>query len=161
MTREEALKKALDSVDQDYIVKIRREIHEYPEVQFDLPRTIAVIKRELDAIGLEYTEKYGESSVVATLNPEKTNFTIGIRADMDALPLTEKTGLPYASKIPGQMHACGHDAHTAMLLGTAKALYAVKDELAALSSCSSPVKRSEAAPNIWCATASWMTSTSS
>ena len=129
MSREEALKKALDAVDQQYIVKIRREIHEYPELEFDLPRTIAVVKRELDAAGIEYTEKYGQSSVVATLNPEKTNFTIGIRADMDALPLTEKTGLPFASKIPGQMHACGHDAHTAILIGTAKALAEVKDEL--------------------------------
>ena len=129
MTREEALKKALDSVDQDYIVKLRRELHEYPELEFDLPRTIALVKRELDAIGIEYTEKYGQSSVVATINPEKTNFTIGIRADMDALPLTEKTGLPFASKIEGQMHACGHDAHTAILIGTAKALAEVKYEL--------------------------------
>ena len=57
MTREEALKKALDSVDQDYMVKLRRELHEYPELEFDLPRTIALVKRELDAIGIEYTEK--------------------------------------------------------------------------------------------------------
>jgi len=129
VSREEVLKKALDSVNQDYMVKIRRELHEYPELEFDLPRTIALVKRELDAIGIEYTEKYGQSSVVATLNPEKTSFTIGIRADMDALPLTEKTGLPFSSKIPGQMHACGHDAHTAILIGTAKALAEVKDEL--------------------------------
>ena len=129
MSREEALKKALDAVDQQYIVNLRRELHQYPELEFDLPRTIALVKRELDAIGLEYTEKYGQSSVVATINPEKTNYTIGIRADMDALPLTEKTGLPFSSKIEGQMHACGHDAHTAILLGAAKALAAVKDNI--------------------------------
>ena len=129
MSREEALKKALAAVDQDYIVSIRREIHEYPEIQYDLPRTLAVVKRELDAMGIAYTEKFGISSVVATLNEEKSQFTIGIRADMDALPLTEKTGLPYASKIEGKMHACGHDAHTAMLLGTIRALKSVKDEL--------------------------------
>lgn len=70
--------------DKDYIVSLRREIHEYPEIDFDLPKTIAVVKREFDKIGVEYTEKYAESSVVATINPEKNHFTIGIRADMDA-----------------------------------------------------------------------------
>ncbi|MBP5295398.1 MAG: amidohydrolase [Lachnospiraceae bacterium] len=129
MNKEEALRHALSLVDQEYIVRIRREIHEYPELEFDLPRTLAVVRRELDAMGISYTEKYGKSSIVAVLNPEKTAFTIGLRADMDALPLTEKTGLPFASKIDGQMHACGHDAHTAILLGTAKALVAVKDQL--------------------------------
>lgn len=129
MTKKQALKTALLNVDQEYIVKIRREIHEYPELQFDLPRTIGVVKRELDSIGIEYTEKFGISSVVGTINSEKSNFTIGIRADMDGLPLTEKTGLPFASKIEGRMHACGHDAHTAMLLGTAKALNSVKDSI--------------------------------
>ena len=129
MTREEALQKALAAVDQDYVVAIRREIHEYPEIGFDCPKTIAVVKRELDSMGYEYTEKFGISSVVATLNPEKTNFTIGIRADMDALPLQEKTDLPFKSKNDGKMHACGHDAHTAMLLGTAKALKSVEDAI--------------------------------
>ena len=129
MTREEALKKALSAVNQDYVVAIRREIHEYPEIGFDCPKTIAVVKRELDKMGYEYTEKFGISSVVATLNPEKQNFTIGIRADMDALPLQEKTGLPFSSKNDGKMHACGHDAHTAMLLGTAKALKSVEEAI--------------------------------
>lgn len=116
--------------DKEYIVSLRHEIHEYPEIGFDLPKTIAVVKRELDKLGIEYTEKYGESSVVATINPEKSNFTIGIRADMDALLIQEKTDLPFKSKIDGQMHACGHDAHTAMLLGTAKALKAMEDKIA-------------------------------
>ena len=78
--------------DKDYIISLRREIHEYPEIGFDLPKTIAIVKRELDALGIEYTEKYGESSVVAILNP-KGKFTIGIRADMDALLIDEKTDL--------------------------------------------------------------------
>ncbi len=116
--------------DKDYIISLRREIHEYPEVGFDLPKTIAVVKRELDSLGIEYTEKYGESSVVGIINPDKSHFTIGIRADMDALLIDEKTDLPFKSKIDGQMHACGHDAHTAMLLGTAKALKAMEDKLA-------------------------------
>ena len=116
--------------DKDYILNLRHELHEYPEIGFDLPKTIAVVKRELEKLHIAYTEKYGESSVVATINPEKSHFTIGIRADMDALLIEEKTDLPFKSKIKGQMHACGHDAHTAMLLGTAKALKAMEDKLA-------------------------------
>lgn len=115
--------------DQDYIVSLRREIHEYPEIGFDLPKTIAVVKRELENLGIEYTEKFGESSVVGIINPDKKHFTIGIRADMDALLIEEKTDLPFKSKIKGQMHACGHDAHTAMLLGTAKALKAMEEKI--------------------------------
>ena len=115
--------------DKDYIISLRREIHEYPEIGFDLPKTIAVVKRELDMLGIAYTEEYGKSSVVATINPDKNAFTIGIRADMDALLIEEKTNLPYKSKNKGHMHACGHDAHTAMLLGTAKALKAMEDKI--------------------------------
>lgn len=115
--------------DKDYIISLRHELHEYPEIGFDLPKTIALVKRELDAMGIEYTEKYGESSVVGIINPDKRHFTIGIRADMDALLIEEKTDLPFKSRIKGQMHACGHDAHTAMLLGTAKALKVMEDKL--------------------------------
>ena len=117
------------AVDKEYILALRHEIHEYPELEFDLPRTLSVVRRELDALGIPYTEQYGRSSIVGFLNPDCKDFTIGIRADMDALPLTEKTDLPYASKIPGAMHACGHDAHTAMLLGTAKALKTLEKDL--------------------------------
>ena len=117
------------TVDKEYIIKLRHEIHEYPELEFDLPKTLAVVRRELDALQIPYTEAYGKSSIVGYLNPQCKDFTIGIRADMDALPLTEKTDLPYASKYPGIMHACGHDAHTAMLLGTAKALKSVEESL--------------------------------
>ena len=116
--------------DKDYIISLRHEIHEYPEISFDLPKTIAVVKRELESLGIEYTEKFGESSVIGVINPDKKHFTIGIRADMDALLIQEKTDLPFKSKIDGQMHACGHDAHTAMLLGTAKALKAMEDKIA-------------------------------
>lgn len=115
--------------DKDYIISLRHEIHEYPEIGFDLPKTIAIVKRELDSLGIEHTEKYGESSVVGVINPQKSHFTIGIRADMDALLIEEKTDLPFKSKIKGQMHACGHDAHTAMLLGTAKALKEMEDKI--------------------------------
>ncbi len=112
-----------------YVSEIRRTLHQYPEIGFDLPRTLALVRRELEAMGLPYTEAYGKSSIVATLNEEKSRFTIGIRADMDALPIVEKTKVPYKSKIKGQMHACGHDAHTAILLDTARRLVAMKDEI--------------------------------
>lgn len=117
-------------VDKEYILSLRRELHMYPEIAFDLPRTTALIRRELEQLGIPYTEQYGKSSIVGFINPDCKGFSIGLRADTDALPLTEKTDLPYASRTPGIMHACGHDAHTAMLLGTAKALKSVENELA-------------------------------
>lgn len=116
-------------VDKEYIIELRRSLHRRPEIGFDLPETIALVKRELSMLGIEYSEEYGESSVVGFINPEKKHFTIGIRADMDALLIEEKTDLPFKSEISGHMHACGHDAHTAMLLGTAKALKAIEDRL--------------------------------
>lgn len=149
---------ALQAVDKEYILAIRHELHMYPEIAFDLPKTLALIRRELKAMDIPYTEQYGESSVVAFINPGCTGFSIGIRADMDALPLTEKTNLPFSSRHPGMMHACGHDAHTAMLLGTAKALKSVEKEL----SCkvvlfSRPVKKASiAAPRVWWKMALWI-----
>jgi len=113
----------------DYAVSIRREIHQYPEIGFDLPKTLALVRRELDAMGIEYTEQFGKSSIVATVNPRCQGFTIGIRADMDALPVQEQTDVEFKSKIPGQMHACGHDIHTAMLLAVAKRLQQQADSL--------------------------------
>lgn len=117
------------TIDNEYITRIRHELHRCPELGFELPKTVAIVKRELDKIGISYTEKYGKSSIVADLNPEKTDFTIAIRADMDALAIKEQSGVEYASEIEGQMHACGHDAHTAILIATVKALYEIKDEI--------------------------------
>ena len=111
-----------------YARALRRELHQYPEIGFDLPRTLALVRRELEAMGIPYTEEYGRSGIVATINEGKP-FTIGIRADMDALPMTEATGLPYASKIDGQMHACGHDIHTAQLLAVGRKLNDIRDSL--------------------------------
>ena len=115
--------------DKQYIIDIRRELHQIPEVGFDLPKTLSVVRRELEKIGLPYTEEFGTSSIVATLNQGVGNKTIAIRADIDALPIQEETGLPYASTHPGKMHACGHDCHTAMLLGTAKRLKDMEKEI--------------------------------
>ena len=113
----------------EYVVKLRREIHARPEIGFDLTNTLAIVRRELDAMGIPYTEKFGKSSIVGTINPDCEGFTIGLRADMDALPIQEEKDVPYASKNPGQMHACGHDAHTAILLATAKELKMREKEL--------------------------------
>jgi len=111
-----------------YSKSLREEIHMYPELGFDLPKTLAVVHRELDKMGLTYTDKYCESSVVSVINPGKA-FTIALRADMDALPIQEEVDVPYKSKIDGQMHACGHDFHTATLIAVAKYLVDHQDQL--------------------------------
>jgi amidohydrolase len=115
--------------DAAYMTGIRRELHAYPEVGFELPRTIALVKRELNALGIEYSEEYGRCSVVALINGQCRGFTIGLRADMDALPVEETNDLPFKSKNEGMMHACGHDAHTAMLLGAARTLKQIESAL--------------------------------
>ena len=112
----------------EYARKIREEIHQYPETGYDLTHTLSVVHRELDAMGIEHTDKYCRSSVVAYINPGKP-FTIGMRADMDALPIQEEVDVPFKSKNPGKMHACGHDAHTAILLAAAKRLKEQEQEL--------------------------------
>ena len=99
-----------------YASAIREELHTIPEIGFDLHKTIAVVHRELDKLGLSYTDKWGRSSVVGYVGPQDAPFTIGLRADMDALPIQEENDLPYKSTHDGVMHACGHDSHTAILL---------------------------------------------
>lgn len=115
--------------DSAYIIALRRELHRYPELGYDLPRTTALVKRELEKMAVPYTERYCQSSVVATLRPDIQSPVIALRADMDALPVEEKTGLDFASCIPGHMHACGHDAHTAILLGTVRVLKRLESRL--------------------------------
>ena len=104
----------------DYARRLREQIHMYPEIGFDLPKTLALVRGELDKMGIAHTEKWGRSSVVGYIGKEDAPVTIGLRADMDALPVEEKTDFPYKSRIEGVMHACGHDAHTAILLASAK-----------------------------------------
>ena len=116
--------------DKNYIIELRRKLHRVPELGFELDKTLRIVREELDKLGIGYTDKLGRSSIVATINPDSKGKVIAIRADMDALPIEEKTGLPFSSEHPGKMHACGHDCHTAMLLGTAKMLSEIKDRLA-------------------------------
>lgn len=103
------------------LTQIRRHIHQHPEMAFEEFETSALVAQRLRQWGFEVTERVGETGVVGTLTVGVGN-RIGIRADMDALPLTEQTGLPYASVHTGKMHACGHDGHTTMLLGAAEYL---------------------------------------
>lgn len=107
------------------ITEWRRDMHEHPEILFETHRTSALVAEKLRAFGCdEVTEGIGRTGVVGVIKGKsnKSGKTIGLRADMDALPILEATGLDYASKTPGAMHACGHDGHTAMLLGAAKYL---------------------------------------
>lgn len=114
---------------KNYAIGLRRELHACPGIGFELDETLAIIKRELEKMGVEYTEKYGKSSVVATVGENKDGFTVAIRADIDALPIEEKNDVPYKSQNAGKMHACGHDAHTAILLDTVRRVNEIKDEI--------------------------------
>ncbi|SFJ67717.1 M20 aminoacylase family protein [Jannaschia pohangensis] len=101
----------------------RRDLHENPELQYDVHRTAGIVAGKLRAFGCdEVVEGVGRTGVVGLIKGSKPGKTIGLRADMDALPIHEATGAAHASKTPGKMHACGHDGHTAMLLGAAKYL---------------------------------------
>lgn len=112
------------------LVEFRRDLHRYPELSFQESETAAKVARELRSIGYEVRTGVGGHGVVADLKGARPGPTIALRADMDALPIQEETGLPYASQRPGVMHACGHDAHTAMLLGAARILHGQRDRLA-------------------------------
>ena len=111
-----------------YAQQLRNELHQCPEIGFDLPKTTAIVRRELDAMGISYTEQFGKGSIVATINEGKP-FTIGLRGDMDALPVQEASSNPYPSKHEGVMHACGHDVHTAQMLAVARQLNDMKDSI--------------------------------
>ena len=109
---------------QDEVTAWRRQIHENPELLFDVVKTAAFVAEKLKEFGCdEVVTGIGRTGVVGLIRGSNAaERTIGLRADMDALPLTEVTGKPWASTVPGKMHACGHDGHTAMLLGAAKYL---------------------------------------
>src|SRR3979490_3041273 len=104
----------------------RHDIHAHPELLYDVHRTAASVAEKLKAFGCdEVVSGLGRTGVVGVIRGnrgEASGKVIGLRADMDALPIEEATGLPYKSTVPGKMHACGHDGHTAMLLGAAKYL---------------------------------------
>ena len=102
---------------QGYLTDLRRELHRVPEIGTNTPRTMKIIMRELDKIGISYTYFEDCSGIVATIGHGGKCFLL--RADCDALPVTEESGVEFCSTVPGCMHACGHDLHTAMLIGAA------------------------------------------
>jgi len=104
------------------VLATRHHLHRFPEIGLSEFKTSDYVAEQLTVLGYEVTRGLAKTGVVATLRNGSSERSIGIRADFDALPILEETGLPYASEIPGVMHACGHDGHTAMLLGAAKIL---------------------------------------
>jgi hippurate hydrolase len=106
----------------DRIVSLRRAIHAEPELGLETPKTMAKVRAELADLPLEWRDGKSCTGAVAVLNGGKQGRAVLLRGDMDALPMPEETGLPFASTVPGRMHACGHDTHTAMLAGAARIL---------------------------------------
>jgi hippurate hydrolase len=110
------------------IVALRRDIHREPELGFDTEKTAEKVLAALEGLPLEIETGIAQNGIVATLRGDEGP-TVALRADMDALPIEEDTGLPFASEIDGRMHACGHDAHTSMLVGAVHALAGMRERL--------------------------------
>lgn len=125
------LKAIYDSIDQQYneVVEIRRYLHQYPEVSFKEYETAKYIANFYKELNIPYDANVGGNGVIAQLKGKKPGKTIALRADFDALAIQDEKDVPYKSKNPGVMHACGHDGHTAILLGLAKVMQQYQDEL--------------------------------
>lgn len=125
----EILKKAAQGVFNE-VVAIRRHIHQNPELSFEEFETSAFVQGKLKEFGITYTTGWVKTGIVATIQPDHSvDKWIALRADMDALPIQEENEVPYKSNNPGVMHACGHDVHTAMLLGAAKIIQENRNDL--------------------------------
>ncbi|MEA1965070.1 MAG: amidohydrolase [Candidatus Aerophobetes bacterium] len=115
---------------EEKVVKIRRKIHQHPELAFEERQTARLVTEELKRLGFEVHPDYGGTpGVIGVIEGSEPGSTRALRADMDALAINEESGLPFSSKIPGKMHACGHDAHTAILLGAAHLLSQLSSQL--------------------------------
>ena len=113
----------------EYTQSMRRDFHSHPELGFQEIRTAGIIARELNDIGLDIHTGIAGTGIIALLHGAKPGPVVLVRADMDALPITEETGASYTSRNPGVMHACGHDGHTAILLTVARMLVSHRKEL--------------------------------
>src|SRR4051812_31711723 len=116
--------------DANRTIYLRRRLHRHPEIGLQLPQTQATVVEEFADLPVEVTTGRSTTSVVAVLRGARPGPTYLLRGGMDALPMQEDTGLPFASEIPGAMHSCGHDTHVAMLLGAARVLAERRDEIA-------------------------------
>lgn len=112
-----------------WFINTRRELHKIPELDFELPKTVTYVTSLLDEMGLTYKTGVGKSGIVVDIEGKNKDITIALRADMDALPILECGNKEYSSTISGHMHACGHDVHTAILLGVAKTISENRDSL--------------------------------
>ena len=112
----------------DWIIEIRRELHKHPELMYEEFKTSELVRRELDQLDIPYKSPIAKTGVLATIG-NGNGPCVALRADMDALPIHEETDVPFRSEIDGKMHACGHDCHTAMLLGAAKILKSKENEI--------------------------------
>lgn len=113
---------------KDWIIRVRRELHQYPELKYQEFKTSQLVRNTLRELQIEPSPPMAVTGLVATIGNGKGP-CIGLRADMDALPIQEESGLDFQSKTPGVMHACGHDCHTAMLLGAAKILKSMESQI--------------------------------
>jgi len=113
----------------DELVRIRRHLHRYPELSFEEHRTAAFIREKLDKWGISYRHPVATTGILARISGNHPGKCIALRSDMDALPITEQTGLEYRSVQPGVMHACGHDIHMASLLGAIRLLDQLKEDI--------------------------------
>ncbi|MCB1895956.1 MAG: amidohydrolase, partial [Rhodocyclaceae bacterium] len=109
---------------QSSLSALRRDLHAHPELAFEEHRTAEVVAQRLEQLGIETHRGIGRTGVVGVIRKGRSTRAIGLRADMDALPITERNTFPHHSRHPGKMHACGHDGHTTMLLGAAQVLAA-------------------------------------
>src|SRR5258708_3552947 len=125
----DTIRPAIDLLEAD-LVTLRRDLHRHPELGHEEVRTAGVVAERMTALGLHVRTGVGGTGVLADLAGSKPGATLLIRADMDALPVTETTGHDFASKTRGVMHACGHDAHVAALVGAATILTESRDRLA-------------------------------
>ena len=114
---------------KESIISTRRDIHQHPELAFDEHRTAQLVADRLQSFGMDVQTGVGKTGVVGILKGNGSGKTIALRADMDALPMQESSDISYKSENDGIMHACGHDGHTAILLGAAEALSQKTDEL--------------------------------
>src|SRR5215211_7731064 len=126
--RLEGLQQEVEERFGEKIVALRRDIHREPELGFGTEKTADKVLAALDGLPLDIETGIAQNGIVATLRGGEGP-TVALRADMDALPIVEETGLPFASEIEGRMHACGHDGHTSMLVGAAHALSGMRDRL--------------------------------
>jgi amidohydrolase len=112
-----------------WMIEIRRDLHQHPELGLEEHRTSGKVRELLDEMSIEHEDGLGGTGVLGVIRGQAEGKTVALRADLDALPIEDEKDVPYASKVPGRMHACGHDVHTTMLLGAARLLEREKASL--------------------------------